>query len=180
MPTAESEETMHLFIDFLAEGGICQTVRVCVRGVSLCVPMHLYMTETHWREAREMWFSPEETQKEHAREEERDNRHIQGNCFLSHSSGVCPSAPATRLRRTWNAPRPQRDKLHRENADKQKWLRWSLNTSRPVVATSIVQKCMSLICCMRYIHYSQYISPAVCTLHSGPLLFFTYASIEMN
>lgn len=60
MPTAESEETMHLFIDFLAEGGICQTrcVCVCVRGGRLCiceyVPMCLYMTETHWREAREM------------------------------------------------------------------------------------------------------------------------------
>lgn len=36
MPTAESEETMHLFIDFLAEGGF---VRLCVRvrGVSVCL-----------------------------------------------------------------------------------------------------------------------------------------------
>lgn len=61
MPTAESEETMHLFIDFLTEGGICQTVCVflcvCARGVNVClcvrvhVSMYLYMTETHWREA---------------------------------------------------------------------------------------------------------------------------------
>lgn len=30
MPAAQSEETMHLFIDFLAEGRICQTVCACV------------------------------------------------------------------------------------------------------------------------------------------------------
>lgn len=74
-------------------------VRACVRGVSVClfvcmdVPVHLYTTETHCKAAREMWFRPEETQKEQAKEEARDNRHIQRNCVLSQASGVCAGAP---------------------------------------------------------------------------------------
>lgn len=58
------------------------------------VPALLYMTETHWREAGEMRFGPRRDEERAAarEEEERDNRRIQGNCFLSRSSGVCPSA----------------------------------------------------------------------------------------
>lgn len=61
MPTAESEETMHLFIDFLAEGRICQTVCARTRQRRECMSVRVrgragaptvYMTRC--KEAREM------------------------------------------------------------------------------------------------------------------------------
>lgn len=41
MPTAESEETMHLFIDFLAEGRICQTVCARTRQRRECMSVRV-------------------------------------------------------------------------------------------------------------------------------------------
>lgn len=115
MPTAESQETMHLFIDFLAERGC-----VCVLGEragggseGCCQPcawmstwmcpcsscMYVWQRGREGKKKQKCDSVPKETQREHGGEEERDNRHIQGNCFLSHSSCVCPSTPAMCRRR---------------------------------------------------------------------------------
>lgn len=69
MPTAESEETMHLFIDFLAEGGICQAACECQRSRRVCARVHacardrvpIYMT--HWREARNVIQSQKDAER---------------------------------------------------------------------------------------------------------------------
>lgn len=63
MPAAQSEETMHLFIDFLAEGRICQTVCACVCA---CAPEHLYIV---WQ--RHIGGKKEESDSGLKRDEER-------------------------------------------------------------------------------------------------------------
>lgn len=169
MPTAESEETMHLFIDFLAEEGICQAAceRQRSRGgcVHACTRDRVPIYMTHWREARNVIQPQKDAERAWERGERRDNRHIQGNCFLSRSSSVCPSTPATCARMTYNVSCPQRHRLHAEKADKLKWLKWSLNTSR----TAATITCVFLCIWCGTVYDRKNMSLAVYTAHNDPL-----------
>lgn len=95
MPTAESEETMHLFIDFLAEGRICQTVcNVCVcvcqrcerRSVRMCACARAPICDRDTLEARKRnVIQPprRETQKERVTERKSETTGIsRGIVFL--------------------------------------------------------------------------------------------------
>ena len=160
MPTAESEETMHLFIDFLAEGRICQSVCVCVcveqRAyacvcVCVCVCACAYIWQRHIGGKQEECDSAPKRRRTSARERKSETTGTsRGIVFLSHSSGVCPSAPAVRLRGTWNASTStERQTPTARVLTNKKWLGWCLNTSRPVVTTT-QRKCWTNAACSQH------------------------------
>lgn len=133
---------------FGRRGDLSDCVHVCVSDwAHACVygPMHLYVTETHWREAREMWFSPGEMQKERGRERKRETTCIsRGIVFLVTHPVFVPE-----LRRRVGGGHETLH-VHREanptvsTLTNKKWLQWSRNTSRPAVATAQRKWCTKM------------------------------------